>query len=281
MEWDATQIDETYRETTPVFLEGEELARRQGIPDFIEEYRMSRLKDAIAVRIMETASNPSAVILDAGCGHGWYPLRLAQSPKFQARLVCVDISAHNIKLLEGEIIKRGIADKISAKVANCERMSFPPDSFDLVYATESVEHIKSPDLFFNEASRILKPGGKLIVTTPSAAMHSFWKTVAVPLATAASILKSGKIGEPKRTSFSIPERPLSKKELLNAIEASGLKIREYRGAVFLPHESCYQFIPTWISKLLLFRARLFEKLVPLTAWSALHRIAVAEKSDAN
>lgn len=56
---------------------------------------------------------------------------------------------------------------------NCVEMNlnetFPleSDSFDAVLSIETIEHLENPWRFFREISRVLKPGGYAIVTTPN------------------------------------------------------------------------------------------------------------------
>jgi ubiquinone/menaquinone biosynthesis C-methylase UbiE len=42
----------------------------------------------------------------------------------------------------------------------------PVDYFDVVFAGEIIEHIDEPNKLFEEAYRVLKKGGKLIISTP-------------------------------------------------------------------------------------------------------------------
>jgi 2-polyprenyl-3-methyl-5-hydroxy-6-metoxy-1,4-benzoquinol methylase len=49
---------------------------------------------------------------------------------------------------------------------DAENLAFATESFDLVLASEVVEHLWNPQNFFNEAYRILKPSGYLILSTP-------------------------------------------------------------------------------------------------------------------
>lgn len=44
------------------------------------------------------------------------------------------------------------------------------DFFDFVVTFQVIEHIKNDSLFLNEIRRVLKPGGKLILTTPNRLM---------------------------------------------------------------------------------------------------------------
>jgi len=48
-----------------------------------------------------------------------------------------------------------------------EEMPFEPDSFDAIVSVEGVEHLENPFLFVRECNRVLKPGGRLLVTTPN------------------------------------------------------------------------------------------------------------------
>ncbi|MBT8137110.1 MAG: class I SAM-dependent methyltransferase [Gammaproteobacteria bacterium] len=50
-------------------------------------------------------------------------------------------------------------------------LPFADASYDLVWCSEVIEHLQSPEQFVAECERVLKPGGKLILTTPNSA---FW-----------------------------------------------------------------------------------------------------------
>ena len=51
------------------------------------------------------------------------------------------------------------------KVMDANKLDFPDDSFDTVVSTEMLEHDPAPWLTFAEIRRVLKPGGKLLLTT--------------------------------------------------------------------------------------------------------------------
>ncbi|WP_240902228.1 class I SAM-dependent methyltransferase [Wenzhouxiangella sp. XN24] len=50
-------------------------------------------------------------------------------------------------------------------------LPFPEASFDLIWCSEVIEHLVSPEAFVSECNRVLKPGGRLVLTTPNS---TFW-----------------------------------------------------------------------------------------------------------
>jgi SAM-dependent methyltransferase len=53
-----------------------------------------------------------------------------------------------------------------AAAGDAELLPFVSDTFDVVLASEIVEHLWNPNSFFDEAYRVLKDDGKLIISTP-------------------------------------------------------------------------------------------------------------------
>ena len=55
-------------------------------------------------------------------------------------------------------------------------LPFPSSSFDVIFSKSVVEHLSDPAVYFSEAFRLLKPGGKLITMTPDweVQLHKFY-----------------------------------------------------------------------------------------------------------
>ena len=99
-------------------------------------------------------------LLDAGCGTGEYALWFASEG---ARVTGIDLS-------EGSLAEaRSYAAEHGLEGAAFERRSvldtgFPAESFDFVYCTGVLHHTPAPFRGFRELCRLLRPGGKMLVS---------------------------------------------------------------------------------------------------------------------
>jgi ubiquinone/menaquinone biosynthesis C-methylase UbiE len=99
-------------------------------------------------------------VMDLGCGVGVF-LRLVKKEKKGCELWGVDISK--------EVIKNNLVDDPDIRYQQGEignLSHLPEEYFDVVFSGETLEHLDKPEDLFNDAFRILKPGGTLIITTP-------------------------------------------------------------------------------------------------------------------
>jgi len=61
-----------------------------------------------------------------------------------------------------------------------DRWPVDDTSIDVVLATETLEHVPEPKVFLAEARRVLRPGGRIVLTVPFAARwhyipHDYWR----------------------------------------------------------------------------------------------------------
>jgi SAM-dependent methyltransferase len=77
--------------------------------------------------------------------------------------VCVEYSDLSAKALEQSGYTVHVLDVSS------QDLPFEPSSFDLVIASEVLEHLLNPERFLKGCARILKPEGRIICTTPNLA----------------------------------------------------------------------------------------------------------------
>ncbi|GAB4814911.1 hypothetical protein N2152v2_001957 [Parachlorella kessleri] len=108
------------------------------------------------------AQSPQKV-LDVGCGIGGSSRYLAA--KFpQASVTGVTLSPSQVQRGTQLAAERGLGN-VEFKVMDALHMAFPDDTFDLVWACESGEHMPDKRAYVEEMVRVLKPGGTLVIAT--------------------------------------------------------------------------------------------------------------------
>jgi SAM-dependent methyltransferase len=105
---------------------------------------------------------PGARVLDAGCGIGRLMLRLQRRG---CETVGVDIVRRD--LLSGKLHLAGLGPPASFINADGGRLPFADASFDFVTCTETLEHFADADLALQELARVLRPGGRVVVSVPA------------------------------------------------------------------------------------------------------------------
>lgn len=100
-------------------------------------------------------------VLDAGCGVGGSAIWLAR--ELGARVVGVNVVPGDVERGRRYARKRNLADLATIELQDMTRTNFPDESFDVVWAIESVCHVPDKREFLAEARRLLKPGGRLVI----------------------------------------------------------------------------------------------------------------------
>lgn len=102
---------------------------------------------------------PSDRVLDVASGKGFGGNMLAD---VASSVICADLDPS--KLEEGR--KFFLRDNLAFACEDVTAMSFSDDSFDVVVSMETIEHMENVDLYLGELRRVLKPGGRAILSTP-------------------------------------------------------------------------------------------------------------------
>lgn len=96
-------------------------------------------------------------VLDIGCGIGGPAFHLIQN--HGAVVTCTDLEAPLIKRAQANADELGISDSISFQTVQIGPLSFPTDTFDLVFSSGAFTQTEDKETMFAEVIRVLKPGG--------------------------------------------------------------------------------------------------------------------------
>jgi len=106
--------------------------------------------------------------LDAGCGKGRFA-RVLKDQNPNAEIVALDLALAMLAHAH---------PPLKACCGTLTQYPFRDSSFDLVYATESLEHAVDIEAAVAELTRVLKPGGRLVIIDKNIAQWGRFETPA-------------------------------------------------------------------------------------------------------
>jgi 2-polyprenyl-3-methyl-5-hydroxy-6-metoxy-1,4-benzoquinol methylase len=109
---------------------------------------------------------PNGRLLDVGCGSGEW-LLFMRGMGWEVEGIDFDARAVDVAVQNG----------LKARCGALEKGSFPAESFDAVVLNHVIEHLPDPVATLLECSRILRPGGKIVLFTPNSSSlgHKLFK----------------------------------------------------------------------------------------------------------
>jgi ArsR family transcriptional regulator len=102
---------------------------------------------------------PPMVIADLGAGEGAFALLLAQQAK---NVIAVDSSAKMIEVGR-ELAQRHGVQNVEYRQGDMEEVPIGDGEVDLVFFSQSLHHALHPERAVEEAGRILRPGGRIVI----------------------------------------------------------------------------------------------------------------------
>ena len=118
------------------------------------------------------------VVLDAGAGTGLYSVLFALLGA--ARVEAIDFFPQNVEFLER--LAKEFALPIAPRLADIAHTGLADGSVGLVYCTEAISHFHCWQAFLDEAARLIRPGGRVLIADGNnganpailRAIHRFW-----------------------------------------------------------------------------------------------------------
>src|SRR6185437_14474976 len=99
-------------------------------------------------------------LLDFGCGKGIIFHEIAKmNPR--AEMIGVDVSNEAL-----QSVKKKFPQQKFYKIEDGGRLPFRSNYFDFILASDVLEHVYDTENAFAELARVLKPGGKILISVP-------------------------------------------------------------------------------------------------------------------
>lgn len=153
--------------------------------------------------------SPDAQVLEFGAGTGLFTLEMARLCK---KVTAVDVSGEMLEMLKIKAEKEGINNVIC--LAGDMKTLKLHEKYDLICSFSSLEYIDDVMSFLRLISSMLKPGGRLYITTAHVSLAKFFSQV----------------GNALRQGIWLHAR--TRGEIIRACRASGLEVKALKGHLF-------------------------------------------------
>jgi 2-polyprenyl-6-hydroxyphenyl methylase/3-demethylubiquinone-9 3-methyltransferase len=182
-----------------------------------------------------------ARVLDVGCGGGLLSEAMARDG---ARVLGLDLSTELIdiaKLHRLESKQNGAVLDLDYRVQAVEALAdAEPTSFDAITCMEMLEHVPDPGSILDACARLLKPGGRLFVSTINRTPAAF----ALAIVGAEYVARLLAPGTHDYRSFIRPS------ELGRTLRAVGFEVEDVSGLHYDPLRKVAKVAPgTWVNYL--------------------------------
>lgn len=127
--------------------------------DFVDEMmKLANIQDVVK------NSSGNLKMLDVGCGVGGTSRHIAKKLGEKVSVTGITLSPNQVKR-GTELAEEQNVPNAKFQVTNALEMDFADNSFDIVWACESGEHMPDKEKYIQEMLRVLKPDGTFVMAT--------------------------------------------------------------------------------------------------------------------
>ncbi|WP_226468083.1 bifunctional 2-polyprenyl-6-hydroxyphenol methylase/3-demethylubiquinol 3-O-methyltransferase UbiG [Luteimonas panaciterrae] len=178
--------------------------------------------------VAERVTLRDAMVLDVGCGGGLLSEALA---KEGARVTAIDLAPDLVKIAKLHGLESGV--KVEYREQSVEALAAAqPGEFDAITCMEMLEHVPDPAAIIAACATLLKPGGRLFVSTLNRTPAAF----ALAIVGAEYVARLLPKGTHQYRDFIKPS------ELSAWLRASGLELEDVSGLMYEPWRNAARVI---------------------------------------
>ncbi|TDK24942.1 bifunctional 2-polyprenyl-6-hydroxyphenol methylase/3-demethylubiquinol 3-O-methyltransferase UbiG [Luteimonas aestuarii] len=178
--------------------------------------------------VAERASLAGSRVLDVGCGGGLLSESMA---KAGADVTAIDLADDLVKVARLHSLESGV--KVDYRVQAVEALADEqPGAFDVVTCMEMLEHVPDPGAILQACATLLKPGGRLFVSTLNRTPAAF----ALAIVGAEYIARLLPTGTHSYSDFIKPS------ELAAWLRAAGLELEDVSGLMYEPWRNAARIV---------------------------------------
>ncbi len=241
----------------------------------MDEYQyIHRAPGLLLEKIAEFAKNLRGRILDIGCGDGRISLTLSSPDRL---MIGLELARRRVERTRDKFItarKNGYFIQ-----GDGEELPFRDGVLDGIILTEVLEHLPDDNKVLKELTRVLNPGGRVILSVPSIS----WRKYVLIKKNGVAVLDSTE--HLREYSYfnlsSFDKRYITFKEFERSIPAFGLRIIKRKGVAYDIFKLLY-FIPIFERLDFILYSRTVNKLlsvIPFINRLPVYRIYLLEKAE--
>ncbi len=178
--------------------------------------------------VAERAPLADARVLDVGCGGGLLSEAMA---KAGATVTALDLAPELVKVARLHALESGV--EVDYRVQSVEALaSAEPGSFDAVTCMEMLEHVPDPAAILAACATLLRPGGRLFVSTINRTPAAF----ALAIVGAEYVARLLPAGTHRYSEFIRPS------ELAAWLRGAGLELEDVSGLMYEPWRNAARLV---------------------------------------
>jgi ubiquinone/menaquinone biosynthesis C-methylase UbiE len=120
-------------------------------------------------RLAKRFVRPGNLVLDFGCGPGFFTREFARRSGDTGRVIAVDVQPEMLRILEERLGPEGLMPRIRTHQFSTDSINLPPECdgrIDMAFAIFVMHEVPDSKKLFREIHVLLKPNGQVFFTEP-------------------------------------------------------------------------------------------------------------------